>query len=65
MMYVSKVESGNVNLYDVSNGSLQRTFYVGDAVSAQVQDSTVAITKSNGQVDIYNADNGSLERTIY
>jgi hypothetical protein len=64
MMYVAKVENGQVSLYDASSGSYQRGIGSGNAVSAQVQGDTVAITLQDGRVEIYDANSGSYQRTI-
>ena len=64
MMYVAKIENGNVKLYDASNGFYQRTVGDSNAVSAIVQDDIVAVTYANGVVKIYTCSTGFYQRTL-
>lgn len=64
MIYVAKIESGRVKLYNASNGTYQRTVGDSNTVSANVQGDTVAVTYANGQVKIYKCSNGTYQRTL-
>jgi hypothetical protein len=65
MIYVAKVENGNVVLYDAESGNRKRTFSSmnGDPVSATVQGDIVSVTTSRGKVDIFDT-NGNYQRSI-
>lgn len=64
MIYVAKIESGRVKLYNASNGAFQRSVGDSNAVSANVQGDTVAITYANGQVKIYKCSTGAFQRSL-
>lgn len=63
-MYVAKVKNGRVELYNAANGSYQRSVGSSNAVSANVQGDTVAVTYANGKVEIYKCSTGSYQRSL-
>ena len=64
MIYVAKIENGRVKLYDASNGAFRGSVGDSNAVSANVQGDTVAVTYANGQVKIYKCSTGAFQRSL-
>ena len=64
MIYVAKIRNGRVELYNAANGSYQRSVGSSNAISANVQGDTVAITYANGKVEIYKCSTGAYQRSL-
>lgn len=68
MIYVAKIENGNVNLYNANTGGYHLLIPSAQSgspiVNAVVQGETVVVTYANGRTAIHDAKTGSFERLI-